>query len=226
MALYRYQVVAVGMWRGKIKRWNTTFHTTRSSDTTSLLNRMRAVCYPNPGDVEGDCSGGIASISVYESTGGPPISETIYFDWQQPSTWIPYLGTAWDDIPEGTPLDASGESALVLESLRPGLSVSGKPVYLRKYIHAIPSRTATDYAAPDIPPATVTKLNNSFTSEHFYTPGGVQGGPPQANPWYLNHQRVRGRRRPAKQKEANAFATGVVVGAQPPASGFSGGGGF
>lgn len=226
MALYRYQVVAVGLWRGKIKRWNTTFHTVQSTSTQSIYDRMNSVCYPNPGDVVGDCSGGIASVSVYDAAGGPPVAETTYFDWENPSSWIPFTGNAWNDIPEGTPMDASGESALVIQSLRPGLSASGKPVYLRKYIHAIPSRTALDYSDPDIAPVTVTKLGNSFTTGWMFTPGGVQGGPPEALPWYLNHQRVRGRRRPAKQKEANAFATGVVVGAQPPASGFSGGGGF
>lgn len=226
MALFRYQVVAVGLWRGQIKRWNTTFHNTSSISTLALYNGMNSVCYPNPGDTVGACSGGIASISMYEAAGGPPILETTYFDWQSPGSWIPFTGTAWADVPEGTPMDASGESALVIRSLRPGLSASGKPVYLRKYIHAIPSRTATDYSDPDIAPVTVTKLSNVFPSSWMFTPGGVQGGTPEAVPWYLNHQRVRGRRRSASQEKANAFATGVVVGAQPPASGYSGAGGF
>lgn len=212
MAIYRYQVVSVGMWRGKIKRWNTTFHTTSSTSSTALRNSMNAVCYPNPGDTTGACSGGVASIAVYASTGGAPISQTTYFDWETPTTWIPFTGTAWSGIPAGTPIDASGESALILQSLRPGLSISGKPVYLRKYIHAIPSRTAADYADPDVPATALASLAAAIGSTWWYTPSGSLGGAVATLPFYGNHQRVRGRRRTTNQVATQSFSAGVVAG--------------
>lgn len=219
MAAYRYQVVSVGWWRGKIKRWNTTFnYAGTSSQTAALYSKMQAAGYPNPGDVTGDCSGGVASIAVYNPTGGTPISNTVYFDWQTPSEWIPYTGTAWSSITEGTPLDASGESAAVILGLMGALSSSGKPVFTRKYLHAIPSRTAVDYADPDISSTVQAALVALFTSAWMANPAGTQPSQITCDPWYLNHQRVRGRRRTATQVATESFSAGVVVGAGAAAS--------
>lgn len=219
MAVYRYQVVCVGWWRGKIKRWNTTFHRTDSTQTTSLYNKMQAAGYVNPGDVLGDCSGGVASIAVYNATGGAPISNTIYFDWQTPTTWKPYTGTCWADVPAGTPLDASGESAVVIVGNMSGLSSTGKPVTTRKYLHAIPSRTAADYADPDVSVAAQAALAAQFTTSYMANPAGVSPNSVTVEPYYFNHQRVRGRRRTTSQVVAQSFSAGVVAGAA------SGGGG-
>ena len=219
MAVYRYQVVSVGLWRGKVKRWNTTYHMTSPSNTSSIFSRHSSVCYPNPGDATGACSGGIASIAVYNAAGGPPISQTVYFDWQAPSTWIPFTGTKWTGVPAGTPIDASGESALVLVGHMAGLSASGKPVTTRKYIHAVPSRTAATYSDPDVSPGDVSSLGGAFGTTYMANPAGVAPSTVEALPYYLNHQRVRGRRRPKAQVAAQSFSAGVIVGAQPSASG-------
>lgn len=219
MAVYRYQVVCVGMWRGKIKRWNTTFHTTSSNSANFLYQHMNAVCYPNPGDTQGDCSGGVASISVYSASGGAPISQEIYFDWEQPSSWIPYTGSAWSGVPEGTPVDGGKESALMIVGQLPGLSASGKPMFTRKYIHAVPARTATDYTDPDIDATSLTALGSEFSTSLMLNPAGVAPTTVEALPYYGNHQRVRGRRRTAKEVAAGSFSAGVIVGAQPSASG-------
>ena len=218
MAVYRYQAVCVGWWRGKIKRWNTTFHTSSATSTSAIKNAMMNAGYPNPGDVTGDCSGGVASITVYSSTGGAPISQTVYFDWQTPSTWIPYTGSAWSAVPEGTPLDTSGESAAVVVGHFTGLSATGKPVTTRKYLHAIPSRTAADFADPDIPPATATALGTLFTS-FMAKPNGTTPATVDVEPYYGNHQRVRGRRRTASQLAAQSFSAGVVAGSAAGGSG-------
>lgn len=207
------------MWRGKIKRWNTTFHASGSTYTTMVYNMMQGLCYPNPGDVVGDCSGGIASITVYNSTGGAPIAQTTYFDYEAPSTWIPFTGTAWTGVTAGTPIDASGESAMIVQSLRSGLSASGKPVYIRKYIHAVPSRTAADYTDPDISPTDVTSLQNNVNAAFMLTPSGVGGGAVEVLPYYGNHQRVRGRRRTTNQVAAGAFSAGVAAGAAAGSAG-------
>ena len=212
MAVYRYQVTSVGMWRGKIKRWNTTFHRTSSTATSDLFGRFSSVCYKNPGDAVGNCSGGIASITVYNATGGAPIAQTVYFDWQAPSTWIPFTGTAWSGTPEGTPLDASGESALLIYGPMAGLSSSGKPVATRKYIHAIPSRSSATYTDPDIPAPIATALGNAFPTYWLANPAGVSSASTKAEQYYFNHQRVRGRRRPKAQVATQAFAGGVVAG--------------
>lgn len=219
MATYRYQVVAVGMWRGKIKRWNTTFTGTSSTQTAQFYGRMQACGYPNPGDAVGACSGGISSISVYNSTGGAPILVTVYFDWQTPSTWIPYTGTAWAGTPAGTPIDASGESAALVVGHMAALSSSGKPVTTRKYLHAIPSRTAADYTDPDIDATIQAALAGQLNTLYMRNPAGVAPVSVTVEPFYFNHQRVRGRRRPKAQVAAQSFSAGVIVGAQPSASG-------
>lgn len=213
MAVYRYQITCVGMWRGKIKRWNTTFHMTSSTATSTLYGRMQQLGYPNPGDATGACSGGVASIKVYSAAGGAPLSTTTYFDWEVPSTWIPYTGTAWTAIPAGTPIDASGESALVIVGTMSGLSASGKPVTTRKFLHAIPSRTAADYADPDIASADVTSLSGILTNAMMANPAGVAPVSVAALNYYGNHQRVRGRRRTTQQVAQQSFSTGVVLGA-------------
>lgn len=218
MPSYRYQVVSVGFWRGKIKRWSTTFHTTSTGSTASLYTTMQATGWPNPGDATGACSGGVASITVYESTGGAPIRVTEYFDWEDPSTWIPFGGQAWGSVDPDTPVDASGESALLVVGNMPGLSASGKPVTTRKYLHQIPNRTATDYADPDVSSADQAAIAGFFGRAIMCNPAGAQPDTVTVEPYYFNHQRVRGRRRPRRQDEAGAFSAGVVVGAGAAAS--------
>lgn len=222
MAVYRYQIVSVGMWRGKIKRWNTTLHEGVSTDTAGIYALFQASGYPNPGDVLGDCSGGVASISVYASTGGAPILTTVYFDWQTPGTWIPYTGTAWSGVPEGTLIDSSGESALIVVGHMAAHSVTGKPVTTRKYLHAIPSRSATDYGTPDVDAASQASLKALWGTSRLANPLGVQPATTEVLTWYGNHQRVRGRRRTTSQVAAQSFSAGVVAGAGASTGGAGG----
>lgn len=219
VAIYRYQVVSVGMWRGKIKRWNTTFHTSSSTDLNDIHTAMQKACYPNPGDVVGACSGGVASISRYGATGGAPQQQVVYFDWQVTSTWIPFTGEAWSGIDAGTPLDASGESAAIIVGDLGTLSRTGKPMSTRKYLHAIPSRTAAAFDDPDIPPATVTALQGVFRASLLQSPSGATPVAITVPPWYGNHQRVRGRRRTTNQVAANSFSAGVAAGAAAGSAG-------
>lgn len=210
MAVYRYQVVAVGMWRGKIKRWNTTFHYSATTATPSLYGHMQATGWPNPGDAVGACSGGIASITIYNVTGGAPISQTVYFDWQTPTTWIPFTGVAWNGVDPTTPIDASGESAALVVGHMGALSVTGKPITTRKYLHAVPSRTAAAFSDPDIAPAVATALASQFSSA-MANPAGVAPVTVSVEPFYFNHQRVRGRRRTVAAVAAQSFSAGVAT---------------
>lgn len=219
MTVYRYQVVSVGYWRGQIKRWNTTFHTLQSTNSFALYSHMNDACYPNPGDTTGDCSGGVASVSVYLATGGAPLEVTEYFDWQNPATWIPFTGGCWGSVPAGTPIDSSGESAAIIIGHLPGLSASGKPVYTRKYIHAVPSRSSADFSVPDIAIPDASALANEFSTQYMLSPEGIQPDQVEAKLWYGNHQRVRGRRRTTSQVAAQSFSSGVVVGAGAAAGG-------
>lgn len=213
MADYRYQVVSVGMWRGKIKRWNTTYHHPTNTATLSLRDIHSNACYKAPGDVVGACSGGVASIAVYAPTGGAPLSNTVFFDWEAPNTWIPFLGSGWAGTPAGTTLDASGESAMVVVGHLPGLSKTGKPMTTRKYIHAVPSRTAAAYSDPDIDAATLAQLKALFPANYMDTAAGIQPSSVEVLPYYGNHQRVRGRRRTVTQVAAQSFSAGVLAGA-------------
>lgn len=201
------------MWRGKIKRWNTTFHAgTGAGFVDALYGKMQKAGYPNPGDAVGACSGGVASITVYALSGGQPIEQEIYFDWETPSSWIPYTGEAWAAVDPLTPIDASGESAAVVMGYM-GLSSTSKPVYTRKYLHAIPSRTASAYGDPDIDATTQAALEALFPTGWMSNPSGVAAQSVECSPWYLNHQRVRGRRRTTDQVVAQSFSAGVVAGA-------------
>lgn len=212
MAVYRYQVVSVGMWRGKIKRWNTTFHGGSNTYTGQIYSAMQTIGYKAPGDVAGACSGGIASIAMYAATGGAPLSRTVYFDWQMPAQWIPYDGSVWASIPDGTPVDAAGESALVYVGILPGLSKTGKPMSTRKYFHAVPSRTALSYLDPDVPEAVATAVALRGNDLPMSTPAGITAVTREVLPYYGNHQRVRGRRKTTSQVAAQSFSNGVVVG--------------
>lgn len=214
MAVYRYQVVSVGLWRGKIKRWNTTFHAPEAGYLSLFHSSMQAAGYPNPGDTVGACSGGVASISRYNAAGGPPLEVVTYFDWQSPSTWIPYTGSAWIGVPSDTPIDASGESALLVVGTMAGLSSTGKPVTTRKYLHAIPSRSAVDYTDPDVSMAQQTAIKNVFPTYLMGNPSGSYPLSVDVEPYYYNHQRVRGRRRSRSEILAGGFAAGVVTGAE------------
>lgn len=216
---YRYQVVSVGYWRGQIKRWNTTIHQLGSASAGTILTTMRKSGYKAPGDVNGACSGGVASITVYNAAGGAPIAVNTYFDWQTPSTWIPYTGEAWAAVPVDTPVDASGESAAVVVGHMPGLSITGKPVTTRKYLHAIPSRSAASYSDPDIDAATVAALQAIWTNALMQNAAGQQPSSVTVNEWYGNHQRVRGKRRKISTLQQEAYAAGVTVGAGAAAGG-------
>lgn len=219
MAVYRYQAVSVGWWRGKIKRWNTTFHMATSNQATNVKNTVSAASWPNPGDTTGACSGGVASVSVYNAAGGPPISVNTYFDWQAPSTWIPFTGTGWAGVDPATPLDAAGESALVVVGNLAALSATGKPVSTRKYMHAVPSRTSADFADPDVSAATITAMKALFVPAIMLSPSGVAPTTINVEEWYGNHQRVRGRRRTTNQVAAQAFSLGVLAGGGATTSG-------
>lgn len=212
-------MICVGWWRGKIKRWNTTFHTSASYTQQTFGLLMNNVGYKNPGDVVGACSGGVASVAKYAGSGGAPIAQTVYFDWQTPSEWIPYNSTVWSTIDPDTPLDASGESAAVVTGRMGALSATGKPVYTRKYLHAIPSRTALDYLEPDIDATIQSAIKGQFLTAYMANPAGVSPAVVDVEPFYLNHQRVRGRRRTTAQVAAQAFSFGVLAGGGATTSG-------
>lgn len=219
MAVYRYQVVSVGMWRGKIKRWNTTIHSSLTGYETTLRQLFQKSGWKNPGDITGACSGGVASISCYPATGGAPINVTTYFDWETPSTWIPYTSDLWAAVDPTTPLDASGESALVVVGNMASLSSTGKPVTTRKYLHAIPSRTAAAYADPDVDAATQAAFAAAWNTTWMKNPAGVSPATTACEPYYMNHQRVRGRRKPTAAVAAQAFSFGVLAGGGATTSG-------
>lgn len=219
MAVYRYQVTSVGLWRGQVKRWNTTFHRTLSTGTAQLYSAMQASGYKAPGDVVGACSGGTAQIAVYNASGGAPISVTTYFDWQAPGTWIPYGGTVWASVPEGTPVDAAGESAVVVVGNMAGLSATGKRITTRKYLHAVPSRTAASYSDPDISATVIAALKTVWPAAYLSNPDGIAPATVDIDEYYGNHQRVRGRRRTTKQVAAQAFSFGVLAGGGATTSG-------
>lgn len=219
MAVYRYQAVAVGFWRGQVKRWNTTYHANSKYWVNQVADAVNKTGYKAPGDVVGACSGGLASVTVYGPGGGAPIDQNVFFDWSVPTEWIPYDDQVWGGVPAGTTQDASGESAMIVVGHLPGLSASGKPVTTRKYMHAIPSRTAATYSDPDIDTATAAAILNYCPAEIWASPSGVTPTTMSVERYYFAHQRVRGRRRTTQQVAAQSYSAGVVTGASACASG-------
>lgn len=212
MAIYRGVVRHVRYWRGQAHRWSTVYHFTGNSasfataDAQTLLGLDDKLCYGN----SIAANGGTYQCQIYaQAVGGVPIASYTAFNWQTPGSWVAYSGAGWGSATGAQ--DAAAETALGV-SWQGGLSKSGKPVFLRKWYHAVPV-TAVSGNANQIAAASVTSLStaatnvaNAFGSKGLSlcsASGRLAGTTPIVATYYQNHQMPRGRRRksttPAKQ---------------------------
>lgn len=221
MTDYRMVARHVAYWRGAIHHWSTvwpfvgTLTTANQGPAIAAIKTLeQAVGYKGR---TGEAPGGLYEIALYDqATGGVPIDVATYFDPTTPGAWVDYASTGWGSV--ASACDSSLESALGVRWAA-GLSSSGKPVYFRKWFHAIPSSLAVP-GAVDVTSTSVTLLASALTTG-LNTVGGL-GAPmgrgsrlaattPVINPFYENHQMPRGRRR----KVAGASASGLPLRIDP-----------
>lgn len=210
---YRATVRHVRYWRGKVKRWSTTWHfegtpsgPIDSTHAQTVLQRVDALCYS-----ETSQDGGTYECAIYDkAVGGIPVATYTAFDWTNPASWLPYSGGGWAS--GGAPFLAAPEAALLI-SYPAGLSKSGKPVALRKWIHAVKDTNPLG-GAHDIGDADVASLGITAHSmigilgDIGLTLGSGTGrfaGTPVIYPFYQNHQMVRGKRRISAKAGAAAY---------------------
>lgn len=201
-----YRIVArhVRYWRGAVHKWSNvypfsgTIATGQYANAISYIHNLeQSVCYPAPGGG----GGGVWEIALYnQSSGGVAQAVQTYFDPATPSSWIPYIGDAWASLSQE--LVSNAECALSVR-WQAGLSSSGKPVFFRKWYHAVPNNPSPP-PTPDVSAANATSIA-SYLTANLNSVGGL--GAPMGNgsrlasttplvaTWYGNHQMPRGRKR-------------------------------
>jgi len=219
---YRAVVKHVRYWRGKIHRWTTVYpfigtpnRDLNSSDCTTVLTADDALCFPG-----GAGNGGTYGCDIYnQATGGTPIASVVRFDWETPASWIGYSGSAWHDpTVYDAGIDAAAETCLDLR-WSAGLSKTGKPVFLRKFIHAVPA-VGNDGAGTQIQPADVTalvahaNLMKGMLGDEGLVLGSFTGrfaGTATLSGYLGSHQMPQGRRRKILSKSQQSAALRALI---------------
>lgn len=205
MANYRLVLTHARYWRGTPHRWSTSHSLTGSAalSGTTLVDAFKTaesrICYS---PAAGANPGGVASARLYDKgSGGMPIEENVYFDWEDPGSWTGYTADAWDS--DAYAFEHAAEVAMLIQ-WGAGLSRTGKPVTFRHWLHAVPITNATAGAAdisstnrstivaimPDYAAAATAHglaLGNSGRLAST-TDLSVDG-------YYVNHQMPKGRKR-------------------------------
>lgn len=205
MSTFRIITKHVRYWRGEIHRWTNSYAFTGSGTTVSVANLGTLVTNESPllYHAAGTVAGGCWGAAAYHTGGGVPVAEATYFDPDTPSSWAAYTSTGWGST-FTAPLEAAAEVSLALE-WPAGISASGKPVFFRKWYHAVPSSNPASPGAVDIASGVVTSLTTAATnltnclaaSSLVMGNAGRFAGSPVIKPYYQNHQMPRGRRRKA-----------------------------
>lgn len=211
-------------WRGKAHRWSTVYNLSGSTpNTADQISMMDALV-----DIEnqilwggGPNLAGFLEARFYTGQGGAPTTVIPFGDIDTPSGWTAYSGTGWSTGPAFGEAGAA-ESCLIVETKLNGLSSTGKPVYLRKYLHAVPAFPAAAIGSQQIPSADITSLNAYVKkwTDGSLTNGVVVIGPsgrqaasaPSVQSALGNHQMPRGRRQ--KKASSGGLLSGLISDAQ------------
>lgn len=205
MTDYRLVARHVRYWRGVVHRWSTVYPLTgtiASGDYGTVIAALKTleqgVNFQDPAPAP--TRGGLYEIALYDqATGGVPIAVSTYFDWTTFAAWVPYTSAGWATA--GRNYEAAAEVSLAVRWAA-GLSRTGKPVYFRKWYHAVPTSSAN--GTRDVGATDVTNLTGIFTAQMAVIGGkGAllgNGGrlaalSPTVELFYENHQMPRGRRR-------------------------------
>jgi hypothetical protein len=211
----------VRYWRGAIHKWSTSYQFRGSAaapsaaDCQTLLVNESPLCYqPSTG-----IWGGAYECVAYAASGGAPLSSYTHFDPDTPSSWIGYSASGWSSFTRT--FESAAEVSLQIE-WPAGLSSTGKPVFFRKWLHAVPTSAAVTGGAVDIAAADVTALtakavlltNCLASSNLLLSTGARYAGTPVVASYYANHQMPKGRRRKALVTASGRY-TGPTINGEP-----------
>lgn len=190
----------VDYWRGVIHRWSCVYPYTGTASLsgTTAVDAIHAI--------EDDIlygTGGIFQVDLYDlAAKGSPVETKTYFDWSVPGDWINPNGGAWS-VNNASDPETVREVAMKID-FPAGLSKSGKPVFFRKWYHAVPKSLAADGAVDIVTGdrSTLSSQADSFYSaldSHGLTFGNSGRIAPRTTPvvdgYYCNHQMPKGRKR-------------------------------
>lgn len=214
MTSYRFVVRHVGYWRGQIHRWSTSYVYSGTADSPpsgadclKMLQWDDAMCYGGSAS-----ESGTYECAVYDmSRKGTHIAIITLFDWKDPGTWVNMAGTAWTTT--GVFQDPTRENALVVEWAG-GLGATGKPVYFRKWYHAVPVSSTTGAGAQISAADQASLLAHARTAQGIHGDNGLLlqaksgriAGEPRVLNYYGNHQMPKGRRK----KKVSAAQAGII----------------
>jgi hypothetical protein len=224
MTDYRVVMRHVGYWRGNIHKWSTVYPfvgTIPSASYGTALSAIHAMEQAIGYNEPGTHNGGIWESQLYNhSSGGVPIAVVPYFDPTTVGSWIAYTGTAWAGVSQMP--NTTLETAMDVR-WPAGFSSSGKPVFFRKWYHAVPNNSSGPPVV-DVAPANVALIVAQLEAG-INIVGGLgapmgRGGrlaalTPVVAPYFGNHQMPRGRRRKALVTASGRY-TGPTIQGEPP----------
>lgn len=208
-------ITHVGPWRGKPQHlWTTIYNlsgpTPSAGDQAQLMTQLVAI---ESAILSGGTGRGFVNAKFY--SGQKPNIPTAVDPLGTPAAPLPYNSADWaagGNAPTG---NCEPEQCLLVETLLNGLSSRGKPVYLRKYFHAISDTAATTGRIPGAVAAAINTRVAAWTNGTLangvvvISPSGRQStSPPAAKTYVWNRQMPRGRR---KKKKAITVAAGNQV---------------
>jgi hypothetical protein len=225
MTDYRVVLRHARFWRGAVHRWSTSYEFTGSGPTPDSTACDQLSAQENKliySPLTGNTLGGVSEVTFYLASGGTPVTEKVYYDWTTPASWIVPPTSVWS--PRTTAIESNAEVALDIRWAA-GLSSSGKPVFFRKWIHAVPLSASTG-STPDVGStqlsALVTQANvlsGCLQTSYGLVMGNARriAGTPSVLGFYGNHQMPRGRRRKPLVTASGKYQGPSVIVGEPPA---------
>lgn len=164
-----------GFWRGKVHTWVNRYVMSGPDPTSSVaVNIMGQIknaedhIYPSRTAGVGV---GFVIAKAYLSTGHAPFATVPYNTSLNAASATGFSGpaTAYTSLTWSNQLEA----CLDVRALLPNLSISGKPVYLRKYYRGFLHTQAEDGGVTPIAAADITEINSNLG---LLTNGGLPNG--------------------------------------------------
>lgn len=201
-------------WRGSPHVWSTVYNlsgsTPNAADQVQLIRQLRDIESSILFGGNGGTARGFIEGRFYTGQGGIPTAVDTYGTKADPASWLSYTGIVWGAT--SAPYEETREVAMLIKTPLNGLSSRGKPVFLRKYFHAIPFFADNG----QIPSSFVTLINNAVLP---WTNGSLHNGvvvigqsgrqsslPPATDTFTVARQMPRGRRKKVTATPASVAA--------------------
>lgn len=210
-----FDYVISSPWRTGLHEWHLTGnHSGSSFSATDAQTFMEgasspfALCFA---PFISSSDGTVTRTAYYNGQDSAPVFTNTYSETNPVPTPLEPTGNAWLASGPQEPL----EVCVMLEA-RAGLGSTSKPVFLRKYVHGVPTgniASGTDgvpnwvFAGAAATAATKMGDGSWFGSRVYIAPSGRQ---PASNDWQAlvvpgNHQMPRGRKRKAPGGNSSIF---------------------